>query len=342
MLTKPQLVIYSGLMGSGKSTKAKAWVEEDPTRRFRINWDELRLQLFGPDWTWNHADEQKMKAESYDIAKTYLEGGYSVVIDNTNLTTSVRKYWKDLGLYCGAEVIEEEIDTPVAECVRRDRLRQGKDRVGRAVIERAALFTGWIDFSDENVYIKAKSGRDFCLVDLDGTLADCSHRLKNVHPIDDGLFHKMDCSLMGKFLVWPYTKGKGDVGPAVCKECGQKPRKNWPAFFAGVAEDPLIEPIAKLVKILSEHYYIIIVSGRPVDPCGIPTEDWLLKHGIDPLHLFMRGNDKRSDVEVKGEIADLLPLDRVAYVVDDRPSVITGCWRKRGLTTLSVGDLKEF
>ena len=333
MLSKPQLLIYSGLQASGKSTKAREWVAKDPEHRFRVNWDELRLQLFGPDWKWNHSDEQKMKAESWDITKTYLEGGYSVVIDNTNLTTSVRNYWKNLGLYCGAEVIEEELDVPVAECVRRDRLRQGKDRVGRAVIERAALFTGWIDFSDENVYHKAKSGRDFCLVDLDGTLADCSHRLHHVRPAET----KCDNSIPEQHS---YVAGKDGVK---CWICGNpKPKKNWPAFFAGVSDDSLIEPIAKLVKILSEHYYIIIVSGRPVDPCGIPTEDWLLKHGIDPLHLFMRGNDKRSDVDVKGEIADLLPLDRVAYVIDDRPAVITGCWRKRGLTTLSVGDLKDF
>ena len=333
MDSRPQLLILSGLMGSGKSTRRREWLAEDPTNRSYVNWDEDRLRLYGPDWTWNHAEENVMKHLSWAGAKSQLEAGHSVIIDNTNLTTSVRNYWKNLGLHCGAEVIEEEIDTPVAECVRRDRLREGTNRVGRAVIERAALFTGWVDWNDENVYIKAKSGKDFVIFDVDGTLADCSHRLSYVRP------EETSCG-SNPPEKHSYVSGKDGVKCWICKQ--PKPKKNWPAFFAGVANDPLIEPIAKLVKILSEHYYVIIVSGRPIDPCGIPTEDWLLKHGIDPLHLFMRGNDKRSDVDVKVEIADLLPLDRVAYVIDDRPSVITGCWRKRGLTTLSVGDLKDF
>lgn len=334
MITKPQLILLSGLPASGKTTRRKELLAEDPTVEY-VNWDEDRLRLWGPDWVFNYKDENTMKHQSWERTKALLESGKSVVIDNTNLTSSVRNYWTNLGKHCGAEVIEEELDVPVLECVRLDRLREGNKRVGRAVIERMALFMGWVDWNDTSIYHQSASGKDFVIFDVDGTLADCSHRLKYVRPV-----HKMDCTYEYKQKAHPVGNPKGPNN--TCPQCGAPLKKNWPAFFAGVTDDPLIQPVAKLLKILREHYYIIVVSGRPIDPCGIPTEDWLLKHDIDPLHLFMRGNDKRSDVEVKGEIADLLPLSRIAFVVDDRPAVVTGCWRKRGLTTLTVGDLKDF
>ena len=140
MFAKPQFYILSGLPASGKSTLAKRWLAEDQDARIRINYDELRIGMYGADWKFNHNEEQKMKTHAFNITKKAIDAGLSVVIDNTNLTLSAKNYWRNLGKSLGAEIIEEELDVPVEECVKRDRLREGKARVGRAVIERMALF----------------------------------------------------------------------------------------------------------------------------------------------------------------------------------------------------------
>lgn len=318
---KPQLYNLSGIPASGKTTEAKRWVEKDPDNRVRVSYDDLRLAMFGADHQFNWPDENRMKKAARNFARKSLQTGKSVVVDNLNLTSRVRQAWETLGKEMGAEVVEKEIDTPVATCVSRDAGREGKARVGRAFIERTALIHGFIDWDDEEIYYKSTSGKDFVICDVDGTLADCSHRLPYIYPAQHPA-----------------------IGRAhVLQPRGEKaPEKDWKAFFAECQNDTPILPILHLMQILAKSYYVIVVSGRPFDLCGIHTEDWLMKYGLTPLHLFMRNqHDKRKDTEVKQEILDLLPKKRIAYVVEDRPSVIR-MWNANGLTTLAVGNLKEF
>ena len=47
--------------------------------------------------------------------------------------------------------------------------------------------------------------------------------------------------------------------------------------------------------------------------------------------------DRRPDVEVKQEILDYLPKDRIRCVLDDRDQVVD-MWRKNGLTCLQVAE----
>lgn len=332
MDSKPEMLILSGLPASGKSTYAKLWVAEDPDARLRMCWDDFRLEMYGPDWKFNGSDEAKMIKHSRNVTIRALNAGISVIIDNTNLTPRTRNSWVQLGRELGVTVTEHEIDTPIKDCVYRDRQRTGRARVGRAVIERMALFHGFIDWKD--YHTNTTGNKDFVLVDVDGTIADPEWRRDLVRGETQ---HKSECPIIStlKDAVWAFKDGH-------CIHCGAKKfKKDWRRFFADVDKDPPIQPIINLVKTL-KAYDIIVVSGRPIDPCGKPTEDWLLKHGLDPLFLFMRdGRDSREDTVVKKEIALLLPLDRVAYVIDDRPSVLR-MWQSLGLTTLAVGDLKEF
>ena len=328
---KPFLLLLSGLPGSGKTFRRNQWINEDPRGRRVISYDELRLQYYGPQWKFNYKEEQIIKTQADKAAREALSSGFGIIIDNTNLTIKDRQHWRRLGEQHGAEVVEMDIDTPVRTCVERDRLRVSKERVGQAVIDRMALFHGWIDWDDAEIYFKAVTGKDFVVVDVDGTLANCEHRLGCVRGEAN---HTSSCATNTSSAAEAFVDGR-------CAYChAAKFKKNWPAFFESCDQDPPIQPIIDLVKKLSASYYLLVVSGRPINYCGIKTEDWLLKHGLDPVHLFMRGSqDKRQDVEIKQEILDLLPRERIAYVLDDRDQVVE-MWRRNGLTCLQVAEGK--
>lgn len=319
---KPFILLLSGLQGSGKSKRAVEWVDEAPGERERINYDTLRLEMFGPDWVWNRDDETQMQMEATKRCRDFLAAGKSVVIDNLNLADKARKLWHDVAIIMGVDVVEEELDTPVAVCVGRDANREGKARVGRAVIERAALDYGFID-------LKAfpRNPRDYVIVDMDGTLADCSARREAAREgVDDK--HKTDCVRAGKKI---HRK---------CQECGAKQRINWDRFYDGVINDPVIEPVRNLVYLLSKNYDIIVVSGRPIDKAGKSTEEWLRKNlNVTVKHLFMRrGGDSRPDYVIKQEILDLMNCtERIRYCIDDRDQVVR-MWRQNNLTCLQVAD----
>lgn len=286
--SKPSVLILSGLPAAGKSTYAKAWVAEDPQHRRRINYDDLRLEMFGPLWVFNHGDERRMKKTAQSLGRQYLEAGYSIVVDNTNLTGHARGPWENLAREFGIEPELYEIPATIEECVLRDSKREGNDRVGRAVIERFALFNGFIDWPDTK----------YAIFDVDGTLADCNHRRH--------------------FL--------------------EKKPKDWDGFFSECHNDPPIRSIVELAKSLKyAAYTVLIVSGRGIDKAGITTEDWLDKHIPNVYsYLFMRNsNDHRPDTEVKMELLELLPKDKIEIVVDDRDSVVAA-WRQAGLTCLQA------
>lgn len=323
------ILLLSGLPASGKSTYAHKWIAEDPDHRRRINWDDLRVEMFGCKGATYFSQpskyvrecEAKVKEESEEIATNFLKANpieHSVVIDNTNLTDRHKGIWQEIGRNLGVPVETHEMDTPVARCIDRDRRRKGDDRVGRAVIDRMALTTGWIDWNDEEIYSRQR----FVIVDIDGTLSDATHRQHYVRQPPDAALARIGAS-------------------------GAKWHPNWQAFHAEVDKDPPKPVIVELVKWLSQSYHIIIVSGRSPDyGCGIKTEDWLDQHlstdGIPGCelyeHLFMRAaGDTKPDYEHKQEILDLLPKHRIAFVLDDRDQVVR-MWRKNGLTCLQCAD----
>ena len=281
-----ELLIMSGLPASGKSTYALEWIKENGG--VRINYDDLRRDMYGPNWKFNRSEEDAMQVLARVHAEVALKSKLNVVIDNTSLSHRVRARWMDLAKSYDVPVIYHPMATSIEECIKRDLIR-GSKRVGRAVIERMAL---WNNLVPPNDLVKI-------ICDIDGTIADTS---KRAHYVRDG-------------------------------------KKDWKNFLAEVNEDTLIEPIQRLLCDFSALCYeIIMVSGRSIDPCGLPTEDWLNDNDVPYHRLYMRqGNDFRSDVIVKQEILDRLPKDQISFVLDDRSKVVK-MWRDNGLTCLQVAE----
>jgi predicted kinase len=324
------MLLLIGLPGCGKSRFAKEWLANHSGKALRINYDDLRVEMYGENWAFNRKEEEAMKEQASIRAIDALSSGFDVIIDNTNLVESIRGKWKAIADRCGATYTEHSLlDTPIQTCIERDAKRTGNARVGRAVIERMALWNGLLNFRGSQEYI---------IVDMDGTLADCEHRRKAaLLPTK----HKM-LPQLNECTYW------NDITYGPCDICGAKPKMNWDIFYQGCENDPEITPIAQLVGVLADTGAIdvIVVSGRPIDKAGKATEDWLNKRhwsGFPPQHLFMRnGGDSRPDYEIKGEILDKmisngLDLSRVRWVIDDRDQVVN-MWRSRGLTCLQVAD----
>lgn len=78
----PKIILTRGIQGSGKSTWAKKWVEEDPTHRVRWNNDDFRRML-GLYWVPERENLVSMLRQGF-ISNAMLFG-YDIVIDNMNL-----------------------------------------------------------------------------------------------------------------------------------------------------------------------------------------------------------------------------------------------------------------
>lgn len=140
-------------------------------------------------------------------------------------------------------------------------------------------------------------GTRMVIFDLDGTLAEVSHRRSLVE--SDG--------------------------------------KDWDAFFAAMHLDTPRAVIVELYGILGEsgRFEMVIVTGRP-ERYRAPTEAWLSSHEIKSDRLLMRRDgDRREDAIVKQEFLMGLRAGgkQVFIAVDDRDSVVA-MWRREGITCL--------
>lgn len=135
--------------------------------------------------------------------------------------------------------------------------------------------------------------RMLIIFDLDGTLADDSHR-----------HHYLD---------------------------GEK--RDWDSYFAACSFDTPIQPIVKVLSALRVHYMgcrVEIWTGRS-DKYLVPTEVWLERHKITYSSLRMRPEgDYRPDTQLKGDWLAECGKDRPALVFDDRTRSVAW-WREQGI-----------
>lgn len=141
------------------------------------------------------------------------------------------------------------------------------------------------------------------IFDMDGTLSDYSHRAHYIAATTPG-------------------------------------QRDWPAFFAAMEEDGLIEDTFRLLKkCRAEALKIIILTGRP-DTYIAPTLRWLERHGVLYDVVMMRpGNDWRPGAEVKAELFQMhiAPVYQVKFAVEDNPK-IAAMWQELGVKCIQVSD----
>lgn len=287
-----KLTILRGLPACGKSTKAAELIRASGNM-VRLNKDLARTMLHFDKFSGRNED---LTHFSMTTLATALLAKTNVIVDDTNLNPRVFEGWKQVSAEAGAKVeVIDMTDVPADECVRRDAVREKS--VGYTVIRNMALRYGLQSFPPGGVV----------LCDLDGTIADISHRL-----------------------------------PFVRKPEGEK--KDWGSFFAAIPQDTVREDVrAKIEEHRAAGRTIVFLSARP-DTYQPQTVEWLSRHGLDHYTLIMRpGGDKRDDTAVKQDMLDRYFRDRSAIhvILDDRPKVVR-LWQSLGLPVDDVGCGVEF
>jgi len=136
------------------------------------------------------------------------------------------------------------------------------------------------------------------IFDIDGTLADISHRLHFI---------------------------EGD-------------NKDWDGFFAACSDDKPIQDVIDVARavglFMKPTPRIIYLTGRS-DAVRRETQEWLFqKHFLPMGEVIMRkAGDHRPDTQAKKELmAKIIAAgDTIAGVFEDRPSICR-VWRGMGLT----------
>ena len=297
------LTITRGLPASGKTTHARAWVNENPGPRVRVNRDDLRMSMFGAPWLSYDLEEVLSTAQRAQV-EALLRAGKDVIVDDTHLRAKYARAWADLAATCGATFAVIDFPTPLAECIARDdaRLARGERAVGESVIK--GMHDRYVAAGHAfdpvrateapaafGLYVPDPSLPPAWIVDVDGTLA---------------------------------LRDEGPTGRS-------------PFDWARVGEDLPNPPVVEMVTALANQASIVVMSGR--DGCCIDeTTAWLIKHGVcfDALHMRGQG-DQRKDAIVKRELFlnNVTPHWNVLGVIDDRAQVVA-MWRSLGLTCAQV------
>jgi predicted kinase len=310
-----KVLILSGLSGSGKSTFARQFCTQN-SNWLRVNRDDLRRSLLAvslPDYyTWPERERNRVETVVNELQKnTILESlrlGWYVVIDNTNLKLSYLNQFRKLlaGHFDEVEILYVLIDTPLDECIRRDRERP--DSVGEAVIRKQAgqlaVLKKNFKFQTENLTrnpafqsVQDETLPRCVLVDIDGTVAD-----------------------------------KGNRSPFDWHRVGEDTPK-WP-----------IINLVKAMR--ASGYAIVFFSGRDAvcRPHTIAWLNTHFGWQESNYELFMRPEkDNRKDSIVKHELFERHILGRyyVEFVVDDRQQVVDMWRRTLGITCVQV-DYGDF
>ena len=128
------LTILRGLPGSGKTTRARELVADDP-RCARVNRDDLRMMMFGAKVNLTPDQERAVTLAEHAMARALLPN-WNVVTDDMNLRPRYVRDWLSIAAQRGADVVMVEMPTPLDECIDRDAQRDAP--VSADVIRRIA------------------------------------------------------------------------------------------------------------------------------------------------------------------------------------------------------------
>jgi predicted kinase len=304
-----KLIILRGLPGSGKTSFAHEYFKEQfdsgNLKVMIVSRDDLRgmqgLSSLPTDY------ESNINLMHHNLVKIGLKKRMTVIVADCNLKAQYVKDLAEIGIHCGAEIEVKDFDTPIDECIRRDKSREAKGQhvVGENVIRgmHKRYFTNGKFPANPLVNIPAGvklepykrniAMRKAKIYDIDGTLADS----------------------VGVRSPYDYTKVHLDK--------------------------PHSDVIQQMRDDYDLDYALIVLSGRE-DSCRPDTERWLREETGLPIGseipVYMRKtDDSRADYIIKYEMfmQEIAPYYNVVGIYDDRDQVVR-LWRDIGVRCYQV------
>jgi predicted kinase len=115
---RPEVVIFIGAQGSGKTTL------------YRDRFAATHLHI-SKDLLPRNADRRRRQRQ---LIAEALDAGRSIVVDNTHPAREDRSELVDLARARRARVVAYYFEAPLADCLRRNALREGTARVPRVAV----------------------------------------------------------------------------------------------------------------------------------------------------------------------------------------------------------------
>jgi uncharacterized HAD superfamily protein len=144
------------------------------------------------------------------------------------------------------------------------------------------------------------------IVDIDGTLFNPVARLHHVSE----------------------QYGAGSIEPFV---------KDYAAFHDLCGHDPVVTPVAMLVRALAKDHHVVLCTGRPEAYRDV-TMDKLDENDIPADELFMRGDhDHRKATVVKHDmLIQMIDLGYHPFIAIEDDQAVVDMWRANGIHCLQT------
>ncbi len=303
-----KIILTVGAPASGKSTWAKAEVAKDPTNWVRINNDDIRAMTNGSVYS---ADYEKLITETRNfLIKEAIKRNKNIIIDNVNAN---KRHFEDVCRIAkesnrDVQVFEKAFYVDLEELLARDAKREGKAKVGEAVVKKWFKELGGTQHKFYNPRTEIFTSHDRSL----STFVPGPAWI-------DGLPEAVLCDLDGTLAL---IHGRS---PYDATDCDIKDLPNWP-----------------VIKTVLAHYEngrrIIFCSGRE-DKYRPETVRFIEKYcaGMSYTLHMRKTDDFRKDAIIKEEIyeAQIEGKYNVLCVLDDRDQVVQ-FWRSKGLSCFQV------
>ncbi|ANZ35287.1 hypothetical protein BBK82_03530 [Lentzea guizhouensis] len=131
-----RLIAMRGLPGSGKSTRAHQLLDEAAVGTMvRCGRDDYRRMLHGRPRHGDRVCEDQVTIAQHAAIEQLLLAGVDVLVDDTNLSLRNLETLAAIAWRCGADfTVEDFTQVPLEDCIARDALRAGDERLGADLI----------------------------------------------------------------------------------------------------------------------------------------------------------------------------------------------------------------